>query len=197
MIIKFKVFLNNLSRIYILTLSFLLCLGVFSTAIFGRLPYLYELSFLQRFYYWAVAWLLGAVIFTLTATKSQMQYYIFKRKFEYVKLLGGIFIVVPIAAAYVSSDIIGYLVKILPSNPYEQTFQVISTKTQGSKYKYPSLSIDLKAENNDGFYNLVLAKARFNYTKGQFKANDEIILRGKQNFFGVIVESIQIKNQPV
>ena len=122
-----------------------------------------------------------------------MQYYIFKRKFEYVKLLGGIFIVVPIAAAFVSSDIIGYLVKILPSNPYEQTFQVISTKTQGSKYKYPALSLDLKAENNDGFYNLVLAKARFNYSKGQFKANDEILIRGKQNFFGIVVESIQIK----
>lgn len=54
--------------------------------------------------------------------------------------------------------------------------------------------MDLKAENNDGFYNLVLAKARFNYSKGQFKANDEILLRGKQNFFGVIVESIQINS---
>ena len=98
-----------------------------------------------------------------------------------------------VLSAYFSSDIFGYLVKVFPSNPYEQTFQVISAVSQGSKYKYPALSLDLKAENNDGFYNLVLAKARFNYSKGQFKANDEILIRGKQNFFGIVVESIQIK----
>ena len=100
-----------------------------------------------------------------------------------------------VLSAYFSSDIFGYLVKVFPSNPYEQTFQVISAVSQGSKYKYPALSLDLKGENNDGFYNLVLAKTRFNYTKGQFKANDEILLRGKQNFFGVIVESIQVKTK--
>ena len=98
-------------------------------------------------------------------------------------------------SAYFSSDIFGYLVKIFPNNSYQQTFHVISAVSQGSKYKYPALSLDLKAENNEGFYNLVLAKVRFNYTKGQFKATDEILLRGKQNFFGVVVDSIQIKKQ--
>ncbi|NOT64483.1 MAG: hypothetical protein HOP06_00275 [Methylotenera sp.] len=97
--------------------------------------------------------------------------------------------------AYFSSDIFGYLVKISPSKPYEQTFQVISAKSQGSKYKYPSLSLYLKTEGNDGFYNLVLAKARFNYSKGQIQVADKVTLKGKQNFFGVLVESVQISRK--
>lgn len=94
--------------------------------------------------------------------------------------------------AYFSSDIFGYLVKIPPNKPYEQTFQVISAKTQGSKYKYPSLSLDLKPNGSDGFYNLVLAKARFNYSKDQIQVSDKVMLKGKQNIFGVLVESIRI-----
>lgn len=132
------------------------------------------------------------MLFFYTAPKWHIKYFIYKRKTEYIKIAAA-FLFCFVVHAYFSSDIFGYLVKIPPNKPYEQTFQVVSAKTQGSKYKYPSLSLDLKAENIDGFYNLVLAKKRFNYSKGQIQATDKVMLKGKQNFFGVLVESIEIK----
>ena len=190
----FKKALYNLSRGYILILGLSICLGVLSTAFLGGLPYLYQHDFLHRLFFWFIAFIPGILMFFCTAPKWHIEYFIYKRKTEYIKM-GAAALFLLAGHAYVSSDIFGYLVKIPPNKPYEKNFQVLSTKTQGSKYKYPSLSLDLKAENNEGFYNLVLAKSRFNYTKGQFKATDEILLRGKQNFFGVVVDSIQIKKQ--
>ncbi len=188
---KYKNILYHVSRCYILILGLSICLGVFSTAIFGGLPYLYQHDFLHRVFFWCIAWLFGILSFFFTAPKWHIQYYnsVFKPKTEYVKIAGA-FIFGLVGYAYVSSDMIGYLVKTLPNKPYEQTFQVVSTKGRGSKY--PALILDLKAENNDGFYNLVLAKRRFNYTKGQIQAADKVTLKGKQNFFGVLVESVQI-----
>ena len=130
--------------------------------------------------------MLGVLLFFYTAPKWHIKYFIYQRKTEYVKMAVA-FLFCLAGYAYFSSDIFGYLVKIPPNKPYEQTFQVVSAITQGSKYKYPSLSLDLKAEGNDGFYNLVLAKARFNYSKDQIQVADKVTLKGKQNFFGVLV----------
>ena len=134
-------------------------------------------------------------MFFCTAPKWHIEYFIYKRKTEYIKLGMAFFFALSLSA-YFSSDIFGYLVKVFPNNSYQQTFQVISVVSQGSKYKYPALSLDLKAENNDGFYNLVLAKARFQYKKDQIQATDMVTLKGKQDFFGIVVDSIQLNDQP-
>ena len=181
---------------YTLILSLCICVGVFSTWAIGSFPYLYKYDFLHRMFFWFILWLLGIVLFFCTAPKWHVKYFIHERKTEYIKLSLA-FIVLCAACSFVSSNITGHLVNMFSTKYYEQKFLVITSKTLGSsrRYPHPALNLGLQLENNDDFYNLEVDKSRFNYTKGQFRVNDKIILTGRKNCFGVVIDTIQLHHQ--
>ena len=170
-------------------LSLLLCFGVFSYVSLNALPYLHYYDFLNRFFISIIVWMLGFILFFLTATKSHIEFYVYENKFEYVKLVSVFIVMCVFSAWFMSTNIMYPLVKILPNKLYEEKFTVTSTKmSSASKYKLYSLDVSLK--KNDHIFYFSLAKERFDYSK--IKVNDEIIIKGRQNFFGVIAETVEL-----
>lgn len=192
MTINYKTILYHFSRLYILIWGLSFYFELLSVLYYGTLPYLNQHDFLVRFFYWAIVWLVGPLLFFYSAPKWHVKYFIYKDKTEYIKLALA-FMLMHTLYVYFSSNIVSHLVEILPNKSFEQSFQVVSAKTQGSKRRDTrSLNLDLRIEGRNNFYNLDLAKRRFNYSKGQIQATDTVTLKGKQNFFGVLVESVEI-----
>ncbi len=91
------------------------------------------------------------------------------------------------AAADLSCNSLGTLVKIFPNQPYIEQMAVVNAKASGSKMK--SVDLDLKSNADGRIYYLTLSKQLFNYPK--FNVGEKLLLKGRKNFFGVYIESFQ------
>jgi hypothetical protein len=89
--------------------------------------------------------------------------------------------------AELSGTSLGTLVKIFPNKPYSAQMEVVNAEAKGSKMR--SVDLDLKSNTDGKVYYLTLSKSLFNYPK--FNIGDKLILKGKQNWFGVYIEEFQ------
>jgi hypothetical protein len=101
----------------------------------------------------------------------------------------GFFLFVYGGASY-SANTLGLLVMHTVQNyPCTYKVEVLKADFQGSKSK--SIFLNLKSESDGKIYYLTLAKKLFNYP--EIKFGNKMILHGKQNIFGIYVESFEVK----
>ena len=187
-----KKILNIFSRFYLLFLALMICFGVVSYISVNALPYLHYFDFLNRFFISIFVWVPGFILFFLVATKEHIEFFVYENKFEYVKLVSVFIVMCAVSAWFISGNIMYPLVKILPNKSYEEKFTVTSTKKYGaSKYKLYGLDTNLEKDGHIFYFHL--AKERFDYSK--IKVKDEIIIKGRQNIFGVIAETVELINK--
>jgi hypothetical protein len=154
------------------------------------LPYLQRWSLAGRLtcsvLLWVTAYLLAVVTCSREQLRSIAAVAFHSRKQRIGMVLGTIMFMY--AGAKLSANSFGLLVWMLPNSPYMGQFEVMAATSSGSKYK--SLDLDLQAERDGREYHLTLSKRLFDLP--QYQPGDRVVLRGKENLFGIYIESMRI-----
>lgn len=156
------------------------------------LPYLQTMQLWERLL-WSTILTLLAISFGFAATTKKQRRSIAamtvsSRKDIAVGVLGCAMFI--FAAAALNDNVFGSLVKIFPNDPYIARFEVTATEFSGSRNK--SVTLGLKAQSDGKLHYLTLSKRFFDYPR--FQHGDILIIKGKQNIFGVYVESFKKNN---
>ena len=187
--IKVRVYLQYFVAV-ILIIVFLS--GVFPPILMqftGILPYLHNWVIFERLILVFLVWCLVIIFYLLVSTDKQKKSVLSTIQYSFKNWVISFFgvLLFVYSGAWLSANSLGTLVKIFPNEPYSAQMEVVNVKTQGSKYK--SVNLDLKSNADGEIYYLTLSKQLFNYPK--FNIGDKLILKGKQNWFGVYVEEFQ------
>ena len=95
------------------------------------------------------------------------------------------------AAAALSGNTLGLLVRALPSKVVVREFVVVKAKTSGSNYK--STELELSSPSDQQFHEVVLSKRIFGEIP-KIKPSDKVRLEAFENIFGVYVIRFSIKS---
>jgi hypothetical protein len=153
------------------------------------LPYLQSQPFAARFFFSVNAWLCtGALWFVIiTAKERRVISALFSGWKDIAGTVAGIAMFAYFAAE-LSANTFGSLVKVFPGQSYMQRFEVMNTESAGSKYK--SVTLELRSQSHRQAFYLTLSKRLFDYP--QFNGGEVLMLKGKQNFFGVYVDDVEL-----
>jgi hypothetical protein len=153
------------------------------------LPYLQKWSLLERLFCSVLLWS-TAIFLYLAVSTPQQKHSVSSVAFRGLKDKSGAFlglIMFVCSAAALSANTFGSLVKMFPNQSYLARFEVAAAVSSGAKYKM--LDLDLKSNQDGRAYYLTLSKRLFADPKLQ--PGDILLLKGKQNFFGVYIEEVE------
>ena len=157
---------------------------------FGTLPYVHNYSLIERILLEFLIWLFIFILYLLVATSRQKQTVVVTLRFNLKDWIGGLLgiLMFVYVGAWLSANSLGLLVKLFPNEPCSIQVNVLNVENQGSKYK--SIALDLKSQVDGKIYYLTLSKKIFDYP--EIKSGDKMTLQGKQNIFGIYIESFKV-----
>lgn len=189
--------ITKVSQLFLLRLFAALFLLVMSITATGPMlmlpfvnimPYLQRVQFLERFAWSCFLWGICITFYFVVSTRSERLSIfrsIIKNRTDKVGVAFGIGMFV-FATAWFNANLFGVLVKIFPNDSYSAIAEVKSIKYGGSKSK--SITLDLALKQSGEISSLTLSKRLFDYST--FQIGENILLKGKINFFGVYIEEI-------
>ncbi len=155
----------------------------------GILPYLHKWDFFERLIFFLCLWLFAFAFYLLLANKKQKKSVVSTLQYNFrdwiISSLGALLFIC--SGAWLIANSLGPLVKIFPNEPYISQMVVVNAESHGSRNK--SVNLDLKSSADGKIYYLTLSNQLFNYSI--FNIGDNLILKGKQNWFGVYIEEFQ------
>lgn len=165
-------------------------LPILLAVFFTELPYLQKFAFGERF---AISSGFSIVMLIVTAFLWPRNFLVYKapKRLGTVKNVLMAFsglVMFTFSSAWLSGNIFGSFVKLTPGTEYEERLLIKDVAYRGVRYRAVTLLMERSGESNLMY--LTLAKRLFNYP--EFKVGESIMLHGKENIFGVYVDSFTV-----
>jgi hypothetical protein len=186
---KVRRYLQHSAGVYLAFVFLSGALPPISMQFTGILPYLNVWQFYERLIFVFLNWCFAIIFYLIVSTEKQKKSVLLTIQFNLKDwILGVLGILLFICSgAWLAANSLGPLVKILPNELYTSRMVIVNVEADGSRNK--SANLDLKSIADGKIYYLTLSKRLFNYPK--FNIGDKLILKGRQNWFGVYVEEFQ------
>jgi hypothetical protein len=155
------------------------------------LPYLQTMPLLQRLKWSALFFVIAIVVARAAMTRRQWNDVRGVSLDRWSSVAGvslGLLLAI-YAAASLSANTFGLLVKAFPAEPFVQEFVVTSSMTVGSKQR--ALELELRPSQAGKPYELTLSQRVFGELP-QLKPGDVLRVRGEKNAFGSYVQTFTV-----
>jgi hypothetical protein len=162
---------------------------VFMLPFVNVLPYLHTTALSHRLGWSAAFYAVVCLIARAVITRQQWNA-VRRRTFQGWKNTLGVLLgllMAVYAAASLSANTLGLIVKALPGEHFSRDFVVTMAKTTGSNFK--AVELELQSPSNQHSYEITLSNRPFG-TLPTFKPGDLIRFEGTQNLFGSYVSHV-------
>lgn len=155
------------------------------------LPYLQTMPLLQRLMWSALFFVIASVVARAAMTRRQWNDVrgVSLRGWSSVVGVSLGLLMAIYAAASLSANTFGLLVKAFPAEPFVQELVVASSKTVGSKQR--ALELELRPPQREEPYELTLSQRVFGKLP-KLKPGDVLRVKGEKNVFGSYVQTFTV-----